>query len=54
MYSRVYKYSTMNNVLYDYQSGFRTRHSTALALIEVVDKIHHNLDEGNLDAVVFI
>ena len=43
----VHKYITMNNVLYDYQFCFRKRHSTALALIEVVDNIYHNLDEGD-------
>ena len=47
MYSRVYKYTTTNNALYDYQFGFCKRHSTALTLIEVVDNIYHNLDEGN-------
>ena len=36
----------MNNVLHDYQFGFRKRHSTALALIEVVDNIYQNLDGG--------
>jgi hypothetical protein len=54
MYSCVYKFLTMNNVLYDYQFGFRKRHSTALALIEVVDNIYHNLDEGNRCCGVYL
>jgi len=54
MYSRVYKYLTMNNVLYNYQFGFRKRHSTALAQIEVVDNIYHNLNEGNRCCGVYL
>ena len=52
MYSRVYKYLTMNNVLF--QFGFRKRHSTALALIKVADNIYHNLHEGNRCCDVYL
>ena len=34
--------------------GFRKRHSTALALIEVVENIYHNLDEGNRCCGVYL
>jgi len=54
MHGQVSKYLTMNNLLYDYQFGFRKRHSTALALIEVVDNIYHNLDEGNRCCGVYL
>jgi hypothetical protein len=47
MYSRLYKHLSRNNVLYDFQFGFRKNHSTALALLEVTDSIYQNLDEGN-------
>ena len=33
MYSRLYNYLHNNNILYDYQFGFRRHHSTCLALI---------------------
>jgi retron-type reverse transcriptase len=39
MYSRLYKHLATNNILYDYQFGFRKGHSTALAILEVVDNI---------------
>ena len=34
-------------VLYKYQFGFRKNHSTTLALMEIIDKIYNELDEGN-------
>ena len=37
--SRLTNFLTVNNVLYEYQFGFRKHHSTKLALIEVVDHI---------------
>jgi len=54
MYSWVYKYLVMNSVLYIYQFGFRKKHTTALALMEVSDSIHHNLDEGNRCCDVYL
>ena len=33
--------------MYNYQFGFRSNHSTTLALIEVLDKIYKNLDQQN-------
>jgi retron-type reverse transcriptase len=47
MYSRLYKHLSRNNVLYDFQFGFRKNHSTALMLFEVTDSIYQNLDEGS-------
>lgn len=42
-----------NNVLYDFQFGFRKYHSTTLALVEVVDEIYQWLDGGNFVAGIF-
>ena len=42
----MYSFLTKNNVLYKYQFGFRRNHSTALALIEVLDNIYRKLDEN--------
>ena len=33
------------NILYDYQFGFRKKHSTSLALIDTIDKIYEYLDK---------
>ena len=34
-----------NNILYNYQFGFRKKHSTSLALIDTIDKIYEYLDK---------
>ena len=34
-----------NNILYQYQFGFRKNHSTTLALLDVVDQIYAHLDK---------
>ena len=41
------------NILYDFQFGFRAKHSTSLALMEVLDSCYRKLDEGYLVAGVF-
>jgi len=46
MYKRLYLYLQGNNILYRYQFGFRKNHSTALALIDVVDSIYQYLDHN--------
>jgi hypothetical protein len=45
MFIRLYKYLETNNILYQYQFGFRPKHSTCLALIDVVDGIYEQLDQ---------
>ena len=42
--NRLYYHLQRNNILYDFQFGFRHNHSTTLALIEVIDSILQNLD----------
>jgi len=46
MYKRLYSNLQGNNILYRYQFGFRKNHSTALALIDVVDSICQYLDHN--------
>ncbi len=52
MYTRLYKHLMKHDILYKYQFGFRKKHSTMLALIEVVDYIYEHLD--NHDIVIGI
>jgi hypothetical protein len=47
MYSRLCSNLQVNNVLYEYQFGFRANHSTSLALIVVTDNIYEQLDAGS-------
>lgn len=37
-----------------YQSGFRSLHSTATALLEATNSWAYNIDRGNVNAVVFL
>lgn len=53
MYNRLYSHLQNNNILYKYQFGFRKNYSTSLALIEVIDNIYKNMDEGNFCTGVF-
>ena len=43
---RLENYLDNNNILYKHQYGFRKTYSTNLALIEAVDKIYSNLNDG--------
>ena len=44
---RLVKFIERNQILFNYQYGFRKLHSTTLALIEFTDNIIRYLDEGN-------
>jgi hypothetical protein len=47
MHKRLFSFLTRNNILYEFQFGFRSYHSTSLAIIEIVDNIREELDKGN-------
>ena len=47
LYKRLYKYFTKFNILYDYQFGFRQKHSTTQALIEITDFLKSSIDAKN-------
>ena len=47
VYVRVHQFLVKNNVLYKFQFGFRKHHSTALALVDVIDSCYKNIDAGN-------
>jgi len=47
MYKRLYSFLSINDIIYDYQFGFRNKHSTILAITEIVDNIREELDKGN-------
>lgn len=54
VYSRVHNFLSKNNVLYKFQFGFRKNHSTALALLDVIDSCYKNIDDGNKVLGVFL
>jgi hypothetical protein len=53
-YNRLYNFLSQNNILYEYQFGFRKSFSTQLALSLLLDKISHALDNGEFVVGVFL
>ena len=54
MYNRLIWYINENNILYNFQFGFREKHSAALALITLVDKISSALESGEFAIGLFL
>ena len=54
LYKRIYGFLSSNNLFYEKQYGFRSKHSTNHALISVTEKIKKLLDSGNYVAGVFV
>ena len=54
IYQELYKYMTDNNLLGEKQYGFRSLHSTAIALSKTMNHWLINLDKGNKNSVVFL
>ena len=45
MCKRLCNFLDLHHILYGFQFGFRKDHSTALALMELLDKIYKHLDK---------
>ena len=54
IHNRVYDYVSNAGLLNSRQSGFRKRHSTGTCLIEFLDVIYNNMQEGRLSGVLFL
>ncbi|CAB4014291.1 serine threonine- phosphatase 2A regulatory subunit B subunit gamma, partial, partial [Paramuricea clavata] len=54
IYNQLYAYMLEHDLLSEHQSGFRSLHSTATALLEATDSWSYNIDRGNINAVVFL
>ena len=54
MYKRLIKYVEKNNILADHQYGFRKNRSTELAIIELVNKITKEIDNGKYTIGIFL
>ena len=54
MHNRLYNFLTEHNILSMNQFGFRKNYSTFLALMDLVDNISKNIDEGNYSIGIFI
>ena len=54
VYNVVFDFLCENEILYDYQFGFRSKHSTQQALITLVDNVTKSLDRSNIVISLFI
>ena len=54
LYNQIYTYLTENKLLGQHQFGFRSIHSTALALGRSTNQWLMNINNGNLNSVVFL
>ena len=54
VYNHVLDFIDDNNVLYDYQYGFRHSHSTQQAIITLVDRITKSLDKGHIAITILL
>ena len=46
VYNRTYEFLSKNNILYKKQYGFRTNHSTYMAVIDFIKDVSEAIDEG--------
>ena len=53
-YSRVTKFVKDCNILYEQQYGFRSKYSTQHAILDTVNTILQNMDNGKFSCGVFI
>ena len=54
MYKRLKSFFEINGLFYESQYGFREKHSSQHALIDVVNRIQNNMDKGMFSTGVFI
>ena len=54
VHEQLYSYVNDNNMLSKCQDGFRKTNCTGTCLIEFLNEIYHNMDEGRLTGVLFL
>ena len=54
VYKRLIKFVNKHNILYSSQYGFRSRHSTQHATLEILNDILSNFDKGQFTFCLFI
>ena len=54
VHTQLYSYLQETNLLTNSQHGFRPKHSTVTALLELMKQLYHNINIGNLNGVVFL
>ena len=51
---RLIKFIDKNDILYDLQYGFRNKHSTQHAVLDIVNTMHSNMDNRKYSCGIFI
>ena len=54
VYNQLHRYFTQNNLFSDSQYGFRAKHSTELATVELVDIILQSTDNKELPLAIYM
>ena len=54
IYKQLYVYFQESELFYNSQYGFRKGHSTELAVLELVDRLIHQMDEGKIPVGIFL
>ena len=54
MVTRLCRFLQQNNILYEYQFGFRQHYSTTFALIDVIDDIYKHLDNNETGIGIYL
>ncbi len=54
MYKRLISFINRHSILYNFQFGFRTDHSTQLALLESTDQIYNSLDQSEFFLALYL
>ena len=54
VFNQLYQYLDVNNLLFDSQYGFRKQHSTELAALELIDRIHKSMDNRQIPVSIFL
>ena len=54
VYNQLFDYFTKNKLFHDNQYGFRTKHSTELAVTELIDRVLLNIDNKQVPFAVFM
>ena len=54
LYCRLIKFINKNDILYDLQYGFRNKHSTQHAILDIVKTKHSNMDNRKYSRGIFI
>ncbi len=54
VFRQLYAYLSNNSLLSKFQSGFQPKHSTLSALIQMCDDLLKNIDNGEINCVVFL